>query len=106
MNAVQNNYPVTANWVGQLQRSADGKLQLAVAAATTEPDQQALDLLRNEFTNMQQMSDQFVAMQAKDNYVSPDSFTSNAQDEKILSCERALIAMAATKQFQDEQTCH
>jgi hypothetical protein len=55
---------------------------------------------------MQQMSDQFVAMQAKDNYVSPDSFTSNAQDQKILSCERALIAMAATKQFQDEQTCH
>ena len=106
MNAVQNNNPVTATWVGRLQRSTDGKLQLAVAAATTEQDHAALDLLRNEFTGMQQMSDQFVAMQAKDNYVSPDSFTSNAQDQKILSCERALIAMAATKQFQDEPTCH
>jgi hypothetical protein len=106
VNAVQNNNPVTATWVGRLQRSTDGKLQLAVAAATTEQDHAALDLLRNAFTNMQQMSDQFVAMQAKDNYVSPDSFTSNAQDQKILSCEHALVAMAATKQFQDEVSCH
>ena len=106
VNAVQNNNPVTATWVGRLQRSTDGKLQLAVAAATTEQDHAALDLLRNEFTSMQQMSDQFVAMQAKDNYVSPDSFASNAQDQKILSCEHALVAMAATKQFQDEPTCH
>ena len=58
MNAIQNNYPVTDSWVGKLRRSADGKLQLAIAAATTEPDQKALELLRNEFTNMQQMSDQ------------------------------------------------
>jgi hypothetical protein len=92
--------------VGKLQRSTDGRLQLAVAAAATEQDHLALDLLRNEFTGMQQMSDQFVAMQAKDNYVSPDSFTSNAQDQKILSCEHALVAMTATKQFQDEPTCH
>jgi hypothetical protein len=106
VNAVQNNNPVTASWVGKLQRSTDGRLQLAVAAATTEQDHAALDLLRNEFTSMQQMSDQFVAMQAKDNYVSPDSFASNAQDQKILSCEHALVAMAATKQFQDEPTCH
>ena len=106
VNAVENNNPVTATWVGRLQRSTDGKLQLAVAAATTEQDHAALDLLRNEFTSMQQMSDQFVAMQAKDNYVSPDSFASNAQDQKILSCEHALVAMAATKQFQDEPTCH
>src|ERR1035437_374758 len=106
VNAVQNNYAVTDSWVGRLHRSADSKLQLAVAAATTEPDHQALALLQNEFTNMQQMSDQFLQMQAKVNYVSPDSFDSNARDQKILSCQRALIAMAATKQFQDEVTCH
>jgi hypothetical protein len=106
VNAVQNNVPVTATLAGRLQRSADAKLQLAVAATTTEPDHQSLDLLRNAFSNMQQMSDQFVAMQVKDNYVSPDSFTGNAQDQKILSCEHALVAMAATKQFQDDPTCH
>ena len=89
-----------------LRRSADAKLQLAIAAATTEPDHKVLDLLRNEFTNMQQMSDELVAMHAKANYISPDSFNNNAADQKILACQRALISMAATKQFQDEISCH
>jgi hypothetical protein len=106
VNAVQNNYPVTDSWAGRLRRSAENKLQLAVAAATTEPDHEALGLLQNELTNMQQMSDQYLQMQAKVNYISPDSFDSNAQDAKILSCERALISMAASKQFQDEPSCH
>lgn len=106
VNAVQNNYPVTDSWVGRLRRSAENKLQLAIAAATTEPDHEALGLLQNELTSMQQMSDQFLQMQAKVNYISPDSFDSNAQDAKILSCERALISMAASKQYQDEPTCH
>lgn len=106
VNAIQNNYPVTESWVGRLRRSADGKLQLAIAAATTDPDQKVLDLLRNEFTNMQAMSDGFLAMQTKDNYISPDTFANNSQDQKILDCEHALVSMAATKQFQDEISCH
>ena len=106
VNAIQNNYPVTDSWVGRLRRSADSKLELAIAAATTDPDQKALDLLRNEFTSMQAMSDGFVAMQVKDNYISPDTFENNSQDKKILDCEHALVSMAATKQFQDEISCH
>jgi len=105
VNAIQNNYPVTDSWVGKLRRSADGKLQLAVAAATTEPDQKGAEFLKNDFTNMQQMSDQFLAMQVKANYISPDSFDNNTLDQKILSCQRALVSMAATKQFQDEVSC-
>jgi hypothetical protein len=92
--------------VGGLRRSADAKLQLAIAAATTEPDQKAVELLRNEFTNMQQMSDQFLAMHAKANNIAPDSFDNNPLDQKILGCARALASMAATKQFQDEPLCH
>jgi hypothetical protein len=106
VNAIQNNYPVTDSWVGKLRRAADSKLQLAIAAATTEPDRKGLELLRGEFTNMQQMSDQFLAMQTKANYISPDSFDNNALDQKILGCGRALVSMAATKQFQDEASCH
>jgi hypothetical protein len=105
VNAIQNNYPVTDIWVGKLRRSADGKLQLAIAAATTEPDQKGAEFLKNEFTNMQQMSDQFLAMQTKASYIAPDSFDNNALDQKILSCQRALVSMAATKQFQDEVSC-
>jgi hypothetical protein len=106
VNAIENNYPVTDKWVGNMRRSADAKLQLAVAAAATDPDQKAAELLRNEFNAMQQMSDGFLAMQAKANYISPDSFSHNPQDDKILSCQRALVSMAETKQFQDEGSCH
>ena len=106
VNAIQNNYPVTDSWVGRLRRSADSKLELAVAAATTDPDQKALDLLRNEFTSMLAMSDGFVAMQTKDNYIAPGTFDNNSQDKKILDCEHALVSMAATKQFQDDISCH
>jgi hypothetical protein len=106
VTAVQTNNPVTENWVGGLRRSADSKLQLATAAATTEPDRNAVALLRNEFTNMQQMSDQFLAIHSKLSYTAPDSFDNNPLDQKIMNCSRGLASMAATKQFQDEASCH
>jgi hypothetical protein len=105
-NAVQNNYPVTGSWVDPLRRSAEAKLQLAIAAVSTEPDQRAVELLRNEFTNMQQLSEQFLTTHAKVDYTSPDSFENNPLDQKVLSCERALASMAASKEFQDESSCH
>ncbi|HEY4379065.1 MAG TPA: hypothetical protein VGN01_01895 [Acidobacteriaceae bacterium] len=104
--AIQNNYPVTDSWVSGLRRSANAKLDLAIAAATTGPDQKTLELLRNEFGNMQQESDQFLAMHTKANYIAPDSFDNNALDQKILGCARALAGIAATKEFQDELSCH
>jgi hypothetical protein len=106
VTAVQTNSPVTENWVGGLRRSADSKLTLATAAATTDPDRNAVALLRNEFTNMQQMSDQLLAMHSSSSYTPPDSFDNNPLDQKILSCARGLASMAASKQFQDEATCH
>ncbi len=106
VNAVQNNYPVKDSWVSVLRRNADAKVQLAIAAASTDPDQKAVELLRNVFSTMQQMSDGFLAMNAKASYISPDSFDKNPLDQKVLTCERALISMAATKQFQDEPSCH
>ncbi|HXE08750.1 MAG TPA: hypothetical protein VN612_12695 [Acidobacteriaceae bacterium] len=106
VNAVNNNYPVTSAWVSPMQRQAEAKLQLAVAAATSEPDHQAAQLLRAEFTNMQQISDQLLAMHDKASYISPDIFSNNMLDAKVLGCEQALAAMAATKQYQDETQCH
>jgi hypothetical protein len=105
VNAIENNYPVTDSWVARLRRSAEAKVQLALAAVSTDPDRQTAQLLQNELTNMQQMSDQFVAMHTKANYIPPDSFEHNALDDKILGCERALATMAATKQFADEISC-
>lgn len=105
-HAVQTNKPVTEDWIGILRRSADSKLTLAIAAATTDYDRSAMELLRNEFANMQQLSDQFLALHAKSSYTATDSFDSNPLDQKIMACARGLASMAAAKQFQDEPSCH
>jgi hypothetical protein len=106
VNAVQNNAPVTDSLMSPLRRTADSKLQLAIAAATTEPDHQAAGLLSNEFAAMQQMSDQLVAAHAAATYISSDALDSSAQDRKITGCEQALAAMESTKLFQDAPACH
>jgi hypothetical protein len=105
-HAVQTNKPVTEDWIGILRRSADSKLTLTAAAATTDFDRSAMELLRNEFANMQQLSEQFLALHAKSSYTAPDSFDSNPLDQKIMTCARGLASMAAAKQFQDEPSCH
>jgi hypothetical protein len=106
VQAVENNAPVTADWTGKLRRTAESQVQLAVAAATTDQDQHAINLLRNEFDNLEQLNDQFVSMHNAVSNIPPDAFKDNALDAKIVGCEHALTAMSATKQFQDEATCH
>ena len=104
--AVENNRPVTEGWVGGLRRTAEAKVQLATAAATTEQDHKAVELLGNVFSAMKQISDQFLLMHTQANYTPPDSFDDNALDQKVQNCQAALVAMASTRQFQDEPSCH
>ena len=106
VHAVENNAPVTEDWTSKLRRVAESQVQLAVAAATTDQDQRATNLLRNEFDNLEQLNDQFVSMHNTVSNIPPDAFKDNALDAKIVGCEGALTAMSASKQFQDEATCH
>jgi len=106
VHAVENNAPVTADWTGKLRRVAESQVQLAVAAATTDQDQHAVNLLRNEFDNLEQLNDQFVSMHNTASNISPDAFKDNALDAKIVGCEHALMSMSGSKQFQDDPACH
>jgi hypothetical protein len=106
VNAVQTNNPVTDDWVAGYRRSAENRLALASAAATSDSDRKASVLLQNEFNNMLQMSDRFLAQHRNVSYTSPTSFDNNSEDEKILSCSKALASMAATGVYQDEVSCH
>ncbi len=110
MNAVQTNNPVTEDWVANFRRTAETKLELtsaaAVSASGTESDRKALDLLRNEFNNMRQLSDSFVDMHKDLTFTPTDAFDNNPLDQKVLGCARSLAAMAASNQFQDDSSCH
>ena len=106
VNAVQNNYPVSEDWVTGYGMNADGKLALASAAAGTVPDRNVLPLLSNEYRNMQAMSDKYLAMRRSLTYISPDSLDNDPSDQKILSCARGLASLAASGQFEDVPVCH
>jgi len=106
VNSIQNNYPISEDWVANFRGQASISLKLAAVAASTDSDQKALQLLNNEFGNMKTLSDKLVAARKNMNFVSPDDLKNDPLNQNILSCARSLAAMAATGQFADDGTCH
>jgi hypothetical protein len=106
VNAIQSNQPVTEDWASGYRRNADGKLALASASAGTDPDRNVLLLLRNEFSNMQQLSEKYLALRKSLTYISPDSLDDDPLNQQLVSCARDLASMATTGQFQDVSSCH
>jgi hypothetical protein len=108
-NALQNGYPVSANWVENYRGRAAQNLRLASVAASTDADQQALQLLTNELDNMQRWSDKilkaFKDMDAA-KYMSSGALDNDPLFQKILNCAHSLAAMSASGQFQDDGSCH
>jgi hypothetical protein len=108
-NAIQNGYPVSANWVESYRGKASQSLRLASVAVSTDSDQQALQLLTDELDNMQKWSDKILKAR-KDmdaaKYMSPDALNNDPLFQKILNCAHSLAAMSASGQFQDDGSCH
>jgi hypothetical protein len=106
LNAVQNGYPVTDTVVAGFQGQAATNLRLASVAASTDSDQQAFQLLSNEFDNMQKLSNKIVAARENMNYVAPNALKNDPLYQQILNCARSLASMASSNQFQDDGSCH
>jgi hypothetical protein len=108
-NALQNGYPVSANWVESYRGRAAQNLRLASVAASTDADQQAFQLLTNELDNMKNWSDKilkaFKDMDAA-KYMSSGALDNDPLFQKILNCAHSLAAMSASGQFQDDGSCH
>ena len=106
VNAVQNGYPVTDNFVAGYQAQARKNLSLVSVAASTDSDRRALQLLSNEFDNIQKLSNKVLAARKNMNYISRDALKDAPLDQQILNCERSLASMAVSGQFQDDGSCH
>ncbi len=106
VNAVQNGYPVTDAFVAGYRGQAATNLRLASVAVSTDSDRNAFQLLSNEFDNMQKLSNKVLAARKDMNYISADALKDDPLDQQILSCARALAAMASSGQFQDDGSCH
>jgi len=114
MATVQNGYPVTKTTAGYTINAYQGRAQdsiaLAGTAASTDADNRGLELLRNEFKNVQAWSDAFVrarsSLSAVDLTTSEDALKNDQDAQKLVRCGQFLAQMFAGGTFQDDAACH
>jgi hypothetical protein len=107
---IQNGYHVTDSWAANYREDAANKLKLASAAAVTEGDRNALQLLSHEFDAVHQWSDKLVqerkSMDTAKYTVSPNALRDDPLSQKITNCGRFLASMLGSGTFQDNSSCH
>ena len=111
---VQNGYPVGKAMAGNTIRAYQGRaadsVALASAAASTDDDHRGLELLRNEFNNVQAWAESFVdarnSLSAADLSTSENPLKDDQDAQKIIHCGQFLAQMFGGGTFQDDATCH
>jgi hypothetical protein len=111
---VQNGYPVGKAMAGNTIRAYQGRagnsIALASAAASTDDDHRGIELLRNEFNNLQAWSESFVdarnSLSAADLSTSENPLKDDEDAQKIIRCGEFLAQMLAGGTFQDDAACH
>jgi hypothetical protein len=108
--AIQNGYPVTENWIAGYREQAAHALGLASVAATTDADRRALQLLTNEFDAVRQWSDMLAEARKSMNTgkyaMSASALRDDPMSQKIVACGRFLAPMLASRNIQDDPSCH
>lgn len=111
---VQNGYPLGKAMAGNTIRAYQGRaadsVALAGTAASTESDHRGIELLRNEFNNLQAWAESFVdarnSMRAVDLTTSEHPLNNDPDAQKIISCGQFLAQMFAGDNFEDNAACH
>jgi hypothetical protein len=111
---VENGYPVGKAMAGNTIRAYQGRaadsVALASAAASTDDDHLGLELLRNEFNNVEAWAENFVdarnSLRAADLSMSENPLKDDQDAQKIIRCGQFLAQMFAGGAFQDDAACH
>ncbi len=111
---VQNGYPVGKAMAGNTIRAYQGRaadsVALALAAASTDDDHRGIELLRNEFNNVQAWAENFVdarnSLSAADLSTSENPLKDDQEAQKIIHCGQFLAQMFPGGIFQDDAACH
>lgn len=104
--AIQNGFPISADWLAPYRAQAAMNLRLTSVAASTDSDRAALQLLNNEFQSMSKLADKYLAARANMSYIAPDALENDSLNQQIVACGHSLTAMAASGQFVDDGSCH
>ena len=107
--AIQNGYGVTENWVANYREQAAHSLRLATAAASTDDDRNALQLLTHEFEMVREWSNKLVeakkSMDTAKYVVSSEALRNEPLSQKIISCGHFLGAMLGSRVYKDDASC-
>jgi hypothetical protein len=108
--AIQNGYQVTEGWAADYREQAARNLSLASAAASTESDRNALQLLTNEFEAVREWSNRLVqerkSMDTAKYVLSANALRDDPLSQKIITCGHFLATMLGSGSFQDHPSCH
>ena len=105
INAVQNGFPLTDEIVNRFRGQALASDALTSAAASTDSDQNAYQLVSKVLDKMRKLSDKVVAARKNLNYIDADALKNDPLFQQILNCTHSLASMAASGQFQDDGSC-
>ena len=109
-SAIRGGYGVTDEWVNGYRDQASQSLQLADAAASTDGDHNAAQLLHTVFNMVQQWSDNLVAakksMDTAKYTTSPDALRQDPLSQKLIACGHFMTQMLGSATFQDDGSCH
>lgn len=101
--------PVVGAWPQDYHDRVEADLAQVEVAASTAADSDALQLLRNEFSNLTGWANDVVATRQSmnaTNTVRPDIMQNDPILAKISDCSRFLSSMLVSGAFADNQSCH
>ncbi len=101
--------PVVGTWPQDYRDRTENDLNQVALAATTAADRDALQLLQNEFANLEQWANNVVATRNSLNAtqtVNPNVMQNDQALVKVSSCARFLGSMLVSGTFSDNPSCH
>lgn len=101
--------PVVGTWPQDYHDRVEANLGQVGLAASTAADQDAFQLLQNEFSNVARWASDVVTTRQSlnaTNSVRPDAMQSDSSLAKISDCSRFLSSMLVSGLFADNQSCH
>ena len=103
------NVPFTGTWPQDYHDRVEADLQRVAVTASTASDQDALQLLRNEFENLSNWVNSVIAERQALNAtktVDPNMMQNDQALAKISSCSNFLSSMLVSGVFADSPSCH
>jgi len=108
--AIENGYFITAEWAANHREQAARDLALASAAASTDADRNALQLLTHEFETVRDWSNKLVqerkSMDTAKYALSENALRDDPTSQKIVTCGHFLATMFGSGSFEDNPSCH